>query len=105
MEFKEFLENRGSYFFAERFHQLKHNGTIMFDSGDIFFEWKGYKNGNIHLKFNKEFIAKFNIQVGKLRNWLTNKEEAKEAFPEVKESLIDEAFSLKTQIGFMRLNY
>lgn len=100
MEFKEFLENRGSYFFAERFHQLKHNGTIMFDSGDIFFEWKGYKNGNIHLKFNKEFIAKFNIQVGKLRNWLTNKEEAKEAFPEVKESLIDEAFSLKTQIGF-----
>lgn len=61
---------------------------------EIFFSFRAYKNGNLHFKFNKEFIAYFNIAVGRLRKWINNKAEAKVNFPECKEEIIDKAFLL-----------
>lgn len=61
---------------------------------EIFFSFRAYKNGNLHFNFNKEFIACFNIAVGKLRKWINNKAEAKENFPECNDEIIDKAFLL-----------
>ena len=46
----------------------------------------------IHIKFNKDFFAKFNIAVGKGRGWIKDKSEAKAEFKGVSDALIDEAF-------------
>lgn len=37
-----------------------------------------YKNGNIHLKFDREFMARLNIEAGRLLGWLTSPEQAEE---------------------------
>lgn len=39
---------------------------------------KVYKNGNIHLWFNQEFMQKLNIEAGRLLGWITSAQEAEE---------------------------
>lgn len=39
-------------------------------------EAKAFINGNIHFKFNKLFILKLNVEFGRLKGWIKNKEEA-----------------------------
>ncbi len=71
------------------------NTHTMYYKGDrteILCEFKPYKNGNIHIKFNKDFFAKFNIAVGKGRGWIKDKSETKAEFKGVSDELIDEAF-------------
>lgn len=58
----------------------------------LFFQYKGYKNGNVHIKFNQEFMASLNIAVGKLNNWLKNKQEAKEEFQNINEEILQNLF-------------
>jgi hypothetical protein len=41
---------------------------------------KGFKNGNVHFQFNQEFIKKWNLEVGRLRKWFANPQEASEEF-------------------------
>jgi len=47
---------------------------------DVFVEAKVYKNGNLHLKFNQEFMKRFNIEVGKLRGWLKRPDDIADEF-------------------------
>ena len=54
---------------------------IHLDNGDIFMEFKVYKNRNIHVKFNTEFTKALNVTVGKLLGWLRCKEDIKEQLP------------------------
>ncbi|MCI7484334.1 MAG: DUF4942 domain-containing protein [Helicobacter sp.] len=58
-----------------------------------FFEARGYHNRNAHFKFNKEFMASLNIAVGRLCNWIKNKQEAKEEFKDVSSEIINSLFS------------
>lgn len=51
---------------------------ILFKNGEIFCNMKLYKNGNRHIKFNKDVIKKMNIEAGRLFGWLRDKQEAKE---------------------------
>jgi hypothetical protein len=37
---------------------------------------KAFKNGNLHIKFNQLFIRKLNVEFGRLKGWLKNKEHA-----------------------------
>ena len=37
---------------------------------------KAFKNGNLHIKFNQLFIRKLNVEFGRLKGWLKNKEQA-----------------------------
>jgi hypothetical protein len=37
---------------------------------------RAYKNGNIHIKFNQSFIKTLNVEFGRLKGWLRNKQEA-----------------------------
>lgn len=73
----------------DTFYFINHKGEQ-----EIFFTFRAFKNGNLHLKFNKEFVQCFNLAVGRLRKWINNKAEAKENFPECKEEIIDKAFLL-----------
>ena len=66
------------------FHQYKvdgyyYNHTVLLEE-DIFMTVKGYKNGNVHFQFNKNFIKKFNLEVARLRNWVKSPQEAAEEF-------------------------
>ena len=42
---------------------------------DLFLEYRCFKNGNIHLRLNQEFIKAFNIEVARLKGWIHNKED------------------------------
>ncbi len=39
---------------------------------DIFTTVKTHKNGNCHFQFNKKFMQKLNLEVGRIRGWLKN---------------------------------
>lgn len=47
----------------------------------ILFEYRVYKNGNVHFKFNKEFAKAMNVEVSRLLGWIRSKEDIKKEFP------------------------
>lgn len=81
-----------TYWDDDGFYGNTHTMYYKGDRTEILCEFKPYKNGNIHIKFNKDFFAKFNIAVGKGRGWIKDKSEAKAEFKGVSDTLIDEAF-------------
>jgi len=42
------------------------------DDDSILMTVRAYKNGNMHIKFNKEFLRALNIEFGRLKGWLRN---------------------------------
>lgn len=44
------------------------------------FEYRIYKNDNIHIKFNKEFAKAFNVEAARLLGWIRSKEDIKAEF-------------------------
>lgn len=76
----EAQKNETMYYlnFVEKQDVLGNNET--FAELEILFETKNYLKGNAHIKFNKEFLAKWAIVVGKKRGWLRDKSEASEEF-------------------------
>ena len=54
------------------------NFDVMTTGGKLFCNIKLYKNGNRHIKFCKEFMQKFNVEVARICKWVHSKEEAKE---------------------------
>ena len=42
---------------------------------DLFLEYRCFKNRNIHLRLNQEFMKAFNIEVARLKGWIHNKED------------------------------
>jgi len=37
---------------------------------------KAFKNGNLHIKFNQDFMCRLNVEFGRLKGWLKNTKEA-----------------------------
>lgn len=52
------------------------NQDILTESGDTLMNVKTFKNGNLHIKFNKKFIQKLNVEFGRLKGWLKDKSHA-----------------------------
>ena len=50
------------------------------DVKDLFIEYRCFKNGNIHLRINQEFMKAFNIEVARLKGWIHNKEDIVKEF-------------------------
>ena len=50
--------------------------VIFYCNEKTFMEIRVYKNGNIHCKFNQEFMKKFNIEAGRLFGWIKSPQEA-----------------------------
>ena len=47
----------------------------------VFMEYKAYKNGNMHVKFNQEFTKALNVEVARLLGWIKTKEDITNEFP------------------------
>ncbi|CAA6807655.1 MAG: Unknown protein [uncultured Sulfurovum sp.] len=47
---------------------------------DIFVEIKTFKNGNLHAKFNTQFMKKLNIEAARLNKWIKTPQEASDEF-------------------------
>ncbi|AXV67669.1 DUF4942 domain-containing protein (plasmid) [Pseudoalteromonas lipolytica] len=61
------------------------------------FECRAYYNGNLHLKLNQAFLAKMNVQFGKLKGWVKSPKEAAEEMGvdiEIAEMSFDANFKL-----------
>lgn len=50
------------------------------DAGEVIFEYKLFQNGNAHVKMNQKFCKAFNLEVGKLKNWLHEPEDVAREF-------------------------
>lgn len=44
----------------------------------VLFEAKAFKNGNLHIKFNQEFMCRLNVEFGRLKGWIKSPKEATE---------------------------
>lgn len=67
-----------------------------------FMEYKVYKNGNVHIKFDIEFMKALNVEAGRLLGWLTSPEQAKEEFTDVMAKGIEKYF--KSQYDCLSVN-
>ena len=45
---------------------------------EVLYTARAYKNKNIHFKFNQEFLRKWNVEFGRLKGWINNKNTAAE---------------------------
>lgn len=56
--------------------------TVLYDKSDkVFMEYRTYKNGNMHAKFDIEFTKALNVEVSRLLGWIRTKEDIKKEFP------------------------
>ncbi|MHA1558482.1 MAG: hypothetical protein ACTSXG_01550, partial [Alphaproteobacteria bacterium] len=54
--------------------EWKSNKTQTFsqENNKVLMTVKAFKNGNLHIKFNQDFIRTLNVEFGRLKGWLTN---------------------------------
>lgn len=65
----------------------------------VLFEFKVYLNGNVHVKFDKEFIKALNVEVSRELGWIHSKEDiAREFVPEMAEGA-EKYFDRTLKIG------
>lgn len=48
--------------------------------GSVLFNYRVYQNNNVHFKLNQEFLKVFNIEVGKVKQWLHTPKDIQEEF-------------------------
>lgn len=46
--------------------------------GRLLMDVRAFKKGTLHIRFHQDFIKKLNVEFGRLKGWLNNKEEAAE---------------------------
>ena len=51
------------------------------DSHKTFMEYRVYKNGNMHVKFDMEFAKALNVECSRLLGWIRSKEDIEREFP------------------------
>lgn len=78
-------------------------GVVYMNDGkfkpDVLFEFRPYRNRNVHVKFNKEFIKALNVEVARELGWIHSREDiAREFIPEMAEGA-EKYFDRHFQIG------
>ena len=68
---------------------------IYLDKDDkVLCEMKNYKNGNLHIRFNQQFLKALNIEASRLLGWIHNKNDVKTEFAtEIEDEDIDAYFN------------
>ena len=56
------------------------NKDLYLENGELFCNIKLYFNGNRHIKFNKKFLEKLNIEMARINHWINDKSEAAKEF-------------------------
>jgi hypothetical protein len=46
------------------------------NDGELLIDAKGFKNGNLHIRFNKRLMLAMNVEYGRLKGWLMSPQEA-----------------------------
>ena len=59
----------------QKFNSETHEQPLLMD-------YTCYKNGNMHIRFNKEFMKALNVEVGRLLGWIHKKEDIANEFPD-----------------------
>jgi hypothetical protein len=54
--------------------------TFRMQNDEIFLKVRVYQNGNVHLTPNKKFLRAFNLEAGRLLNWIKSPQEASQEF-------------------------
>ena len=70
------FENEGATDFAQDGKQKR----CVNKEGETVFEYRLYQNGNLHVKIKKELIKAWNLEVGRLKNWLHEPEDVAREF-------------------------
>jgi hypothetical protein len=73
------VANNLGYFCQDRpkdFEWSSGKKNIFSANGTTLMEVRAFKNGNMHIKFNQDFLKKLNVEFGRLKGWLKNKQEA-----------------------------
>ena len=70
----------------------------------ILLEYKAYQNKNVHIKFNKDFMGELNLAVGKIRQWLRSKDEARAEFKDLKETSLKKIFESEANLSICTNN-
>ena len=78
--------------------------TFFFDDGKEFMKVRAYKNGNIHFKFNQDFMRAFNIHVGTLRGWIKRPQDAAEEMSDVTLKQAQKAMSVDVHLSLTGQN-
>lgn len=76
------------------------------EENKILMQVKAFKNGNLHIKFNQDFIRTLNVEFGRLKGWLTNHIQASEELnipAEFAEKAFKGNFHLPTGTGLLML--
>ena len=75
-----------------------YHGAMISTEKDIFMEVKAFKNGNIHCKFNTDFMKALNIEAARLNKWIKSPKDASEEF-DITEEEAKEVFGCNFTIG------
>lgn len=80
--------------------------TICYENTNkVFMEYRVYKNGNMHVKFDIEFAKALNITVSRLLGWIRTADEAKREFPEDMTKNIEKYFNINMSISLNNYNF
>jgi len=80
IEDKHFVEKDGSSYWQYFIDGSWYHPTLVKTENDVFAEVKAFRNGNLHIKFNKQFMKALNIEAARLNNWIKSPQEAAEEF-------------------------
>jgi hypothetical protein len=80
IEDKHFVEKDGSSYWQYFIDGSWYHPTLVKTENDVFAEVKAFRNGNLHIKFNKRFMKALNIEAARLNNWIKSPQEAAEEF-------------------------
>lgn len=68
--------------YPDRFGSKGYMYFLKGDKKEVFMEFKAYKNGNMHVKFNQEFTKALNIEAARLLGWVKSKADVARELPE-----------------------
>ena len=73
-----FSESASSYEWDTHVKNNFHFTPSSTGKDEILFEAKAFKNGNLHLKFDQSFIARLNVEFGRIKGWIKSPKQAAE---------------------------
>ena len=88
----EILRVDKPFYFGQKYYAYGKEGNKLF-------EFKAFKNGNLHLKFNIEFTKALNVEVSRLLGWIRNKEDIKNEFCKEMAEGAEKYFKVNQQIS------
>lgn len=62
-------------------------------TGQLLFDVRAFKNGNLHIRFDTKFIKKLNVEFGRLKGWLKDKKTVCDEMLDVSHEEADEFFN------------